>query len=313
MWWLGSGHESAIELSWSAVVPKMDSIGQVVGIVAIFSFLSGLEVNAVHFKHVRNPQRSIPLGLLVSGLLILCISVLGALSVAVLVPIEEIDLASGTLQVFSNVFNPLGVGWLVRVLAILALAGMVGHIMVWVIGPTESLRVAADDGLIPPLFQRTTPGGAPKNVMLLQAVIVSLLCMLMLFFDLNRIFYFLTIASAQIYLVMYVLMFLSVIVLRITRPDVPRAFVIPGGRFGLWLVAGGGGIAAVLGILVMFYPPSTKDMAMNWTWFTLPLLATFVFLVTTPLVLYKFRNPNWRDRPGLPKPGATKSGWKRAD
>jgi amino acid transporter len=313
IWWVGSGRESAIELSWAAMVPKVDSIGQIVGIAAIFSFLSGLEVNAVHFKHVRNPQRAIPRGLLVSGLLVLGISVLGALSVAVLVPIHEIDLAAGTLQVFSKVFDPLGVEWLVRVLAILALAGMVGHIMVWVIGPTESLRVAADDGLIPPVFQKTTPGGAPKNVMLLQAVVVSLLCLLMLFFDLNQIFYFLTIASAQVYLVMYLLMFISVIVLRIVQPDVERAFVIPGGRVGLWVVAGGGGLVAAAGILIMFWPPSTEDMAMDWMWFTLPLLATFIVLVAAPLVLYQFRNPDWRGRPGLPSADETSTGWKRVD
>jgi amino acid transporter len=313
MWWVGSGRESAIELSWPALIPKIDSIGEVVAIAAIFSFLSGLEVNAVHFRHVRDPQKSIPRGLLVSGLLVLGISVLGALSVAVLVPLEQIDLAGGTLQVFSKVFNSLGIGWLVKILAILALAGMVGHIMVWVIGPTESLRVAANDGLIPPIFQKTTPGGAPKNVMLLQAVVVSLLCLLMLFFDLNRIFYFLTIASAQVYLVMYLLMFISVIVLRVVQPDVPRAFVIPGGKAGLWLVAGGGGLAAAAGIIIMFWPPSTKNIAMDWVWFTIPLMVTFVVLVSAPLVLYHFRNPDWRGRPGMPGTDETSAGWKRAD
>ena len=313
IWWIGTGGESAIPLTWSAMVPRIDSIGEVVGIAAIFSFLSGLEVNAVHFRHVTNPQKSIPRSLLVSGLLVLTISVLGALSVAVLIPVSEIDLASGTLQVFEHVLNPLGVGWIVRVLAILALAGMVGHIMVWVIGPTESLRVAADDGLIPPAFQRTTVGGAPRNVMLLQAVVVSVLCLLMLFFDVNRVFYFLTIASAQIYLVMYFLMFVSVIVLRVAQPDVPRAFMIPGGLPGLFLVAGGGGLAAIAGIVIMFWPPSTEDMAMSGMWFTLPLLATFFVLVAIPLVLYSFRNPEWKGRPGMPGTDETASSWKRAD
>ncbi len=313
IWWLGSGKESAIPLRWGDLVPRIDSIGQVVGVVAIFSFLSGLEVNSVHFRHVRNPQRSIPLSLLFSGLLVLVISVLGALSVAVLVPVGEIDLAAGTLQVFSRVLGPIGWGWLVSVLAILALAGMVGHIMVWVIGPTESLRVAAEDGLIPPVFQRTTAGGAPRNVMMLQAVIVSLLCLSMLFFDLNRIFYFLTIASAQIYLVMYVLMFVSVIVLRIKQPNVPRAFVIPGGIPGLLLVAGGGTLAAAGGIVVMFWPPATADMAMPGSAFPLVLGAAFLVILSTPIVLFQFRNPAWKGRPGLPPTDATRAGWKRGD
>ena len=312
-WWLGSGRPSAIPLRWGDMIPRLDSIGEIVGVVAIFSFLSGLEVNSVHFRHVKNPQRAIPRSLFFSGLLVLAISVLGALSVAVLVPVDEIDLAAGTLQVFSKVLEPIGWGWMVAVLAGLALAGMIGHIMVWVIGPTESLRVAAEDGLIPPAFQKTTAGGAPRNVMILQAIVVSLLCMLMLFFDLNRIFYFLTIASAQVYLVMYVLMFISVIVLRIKQPSVPRAFVIPGGMPGLILVAGGGGVTALGGILIMFWPPLTSDISMEGSTFTLALLGTFAVIITTPLVLYLFRNPDWKDRPGLPSSDATRGGWKRGD
>jgi amino acid transporter len=313
IWWIGSGHESAIPLSLGAIVPKIDSIGEIVGILAIFSFLSGLEVNAVHFRHVDNPQRSIPRSLLISGLLVLGMSVLGALSVAVLVPAEEIDLAAGTLQVFDHVLSPLGMGWLVPVLALLAFAGMVGHIMVWVIGPTESIRVAADDGLVPPFFQRTTASGAPLNVMLVQAVMVSLMCVTMLFVDLNHVFYTLTIASAQIYLVMYVLMFISVIVLRYTKPDVVRSFVIPGGRPGLWLVAGGGGFAALAGIVLMFWPPSTKSMAMAGSTFTIVLMAAFIVLVGLPLVLFQFRNPKWGADARMPGSEETKSAWKRAD
>ena len=312
-WWLLDGRDSAIPLQWADVVPRIDSIGQVVGIAAIFSFLSGLEVNAVHFRHVDNPQRSIPMSLLISGILVLAMSILGALSVAILVPIAEIDLAAGTLQVFQAVFTPLGVAWLVPVLAIFALAGMIGHIMVWVIGPTESLRVAAEDGLIPPAFQRTTEGGAPRNVMILQAVIVSVFCLLMFFVDLNRVFYFLTIASAQIYLVMYLLMFLSVIVLRIRQPDVPRAFRIPGGLVGLLIVAGGGALTAVAGIVIMFWPPETQAMKMSGAVFTPALFGVFVTILVVPLVLYRFRNPAWRDRPGLPGVLETRTSWRRGD
>ena len=82
--------------------------------------------------------------------------------------------------------------------------------------------------------------GAPKNVMLLQAAIVSIICMLGMLINLNDVFYVLTVISAQIYLVMYALMFVSVIVLRFTKPDIDRPFRIPGGTPGLWIVAGTG-------------------------------------------------------------------------
>ena len=293
-WWLLSGHASAIPLEASALVPQIGSIGQFVGILAIFSFLSGLEVNAVHFNRVKNPQRSIPIALLISGVLVLVLSVLGALSVAIMVPVHDIDFAAGTLQVFNHVLGPMGVGWIVRIIAVLALIGMIGHIMIWVIGPTESIRVAARDGLVPPALQRVTAGGAPRNVMLLQACVVSLICLLMLTLDMNSVFYVLTIVSAQIYLVMYTLMFISAIALRIRRPDVERVFKVPGGRWGIWVVAGGGALTCVSGIVLMLVPPEMESVHFSSRWFTPIVGGVLVVMLAVPLVVYRWRNPTWK-------------------
>ena len=286
-WWLLDGRPSAISLDIKEIIPDISSVGQVVGVLAIFSFLSGLEVNSVHFRNAKNPQRDIPRSLLISGVLVLAVSILGALSVAVLVPVDSINLAAGTLQVFDKVLNVLGVGWLLPIVAGCALLGMVGHIMIWVIGPTESLRVAANDGLIPKTFQKMTKGGAPRNVMLLQAVIVSVICLLGMLIDLNSVFYVLTMVSAQIYLVMYALMFISVIVLRFTKPDIERSFQIPGGKPGLWIVAGTGLLASVLGICFMFVPPEMSNVTINATWFTPIILLAFTSIIVTPFILYK--------------------------
>jgi len=222
-----------------------------------------------------------------SGVLVLLISILGALSVAVLVPVDSINLAAGTLQVFEKVFTELGVNWLLPVIACCALLGMVGHIMIWVIGPTESLRVAANDGLIPKTFQKMTKGGAPRNVMLLQALSVSLICMLGMLVDLNTIFYVLTIVSAQIYLVMYALMFIAVIALRFSKPDIDRSFKIPGGTAGLWIIAGTGLLASVLGICFMFVPPEMSDVSINTSWFSPIMLLAFLVVIGLPFLLYK--------------------------
>jgi amino acid transporter len=308
-WWLLSGRTSAIELGFDALVPQVHSVGQFVGILAVFSFLSGLEANAVHFKRVHNPQKSIPRALLLSSVLVLLISVLGALSVAVMVPVAEIDLAAGTLQVFSKVLDPIGWGVIVPVIAVLALLGMIGHIMVWIIGPTESIRVAAGDGLIPPFMQRLTKQGAPRNVMLVQGVVVSAVCMLMLLDNLNAIFYILTIVSAQIYLVMYVLMFISAIVLRKTHPHVERAFRIPGGKVGIWIIAGGAALCCLAGIGFMFIPPDSEAMQLNTTWFTPLIGAAFVLVLGVPLMLYRFRKPQWSDQATPHEDGV----WERGD
>ncbi|MBG80188.1 MAG: hypothetical protein CMJ39_05695 [Phycisphaerae bacterium] len=324
VWWVGSGNESYVPLTWDALfdfTPNRSgdstshetTIGSLVAAVAVFSFLSGLEVNAVHFLRVRNIQRAIPLSLLISGILVLVMSILGALSVAVLVPLDEIDLTAGTLQVFQKVFEPLGIEWMLPIIAFLALFGMIGHIMVWVIGPTESLRVAADDGVIPPIFQRTTAGGAPRNVMLVQAVVVSLICLLNLFLDMNRVFYVLTIISAQIYLVMYGLMFISLIKLRISHPDVERPFRVPGGMPGVFLVGGVGFLGCLGGIVFGFFPPEQADITMPAN-ILVPLVAIgFSVTVILPFIFFQCRNPAWAKNADLPRAEEARTRWIRGD
>ena len=39
---------------------------------------------------------------------------------------------------------------------------------------------------------------------------------------------------------MYIMIFASAIKLRYTQPDTPRAYKIPGGNYGMWIVAGMG-------------------------------------------------------------------------
>ncbi|MDG2423131.1 MAG: APC family permease [Phycisphaerales bacterium] len=347
VWWVASGRESYVPLTFDALFdftpgtnapvdqvastgighhaqghPHVEglhaesapfTIGSLVAAVAVFSFLSGLEVNAVHFRRVRNLQRAVPISLLISGVLILLVSVLGALSVAVLVPLEEMKLTAGTLQVFQKVFGTLGIEWLLPVMAFLALFGMIGHIMVWVIGPTESLRVAASDGVIPPIFQKTTRGGAPRNVMLVQALVVSLICLMNLFLDLNRVFYVLTIISAQIYLVMYALMFISLIRLRLTQPKVNRPFRIPGGIMGVFVVGGIGLLGCLGGIVFGFFPPSQSDIKMPAE-FLIPVVSIgFLVTMILPFIFFKCRNPEWAKNSDLPRAEEARKRWIRGD
>jgi len=88
-------------------------------------------------------------------------------------------------------------------------------------------------------------------------------------------------------LVMYALMFVSVIVLRFTKPDIDRPFRIPGGTPGLWIVAGTGLIASVLGICFMFVPPELEYLTINASLFTPIILISFAAIIGIPFVLYK--------------------------
>ena len=51
-------------------------------------------------------------------------------------------------------------------------------------------------------------------------------------------------------------MYASVIKLRYSQPNLTRPFTLPGGKAGLWLIAGIGFIAMLFSFIVAFFPPS---------------------------------------------------------
>ena len=294
-WWLFDGQPSQIPLEPEGLVPDVSSLGKIAIAMTLFSFLSGLEVNGVHFRRVKHPNRSIPLSLLISVILVLAVSILGALAVAILVPQQGESMGAGPLEVFRVFLGHYGLtGWL-PVLAFCVLMGMVGHMVVWIIGPVETLRYAAKDGVIPPAFQKVNAAMVPRNLLLTQAAIVTVICTLYIFIDMNNVFYIATVVSAQMYLVMYILMFISAIVLRYKRPDTHRPFRIPGGNFGVWLVAGTGALVGLIGIVFLFVPPDSQNLPMSTTLFIGLVVSSFVVACVIPHVVYAVRKPEWRN------------------
>ena len=76
----------------------------------------------------------------------------------------------------------------------------------------------------------------------------------------NGSYWFLTALAAQLYMLMYLLMFITGIALRIKAPSQPRAFRIPGGITGMLLVAGLGIFGVLMTLGVSFIPPTGIDI-----------------------------------------------------
>ncbi|MBC24567.1 MAG: hypothetical protein CMJ32_11735 [Phycisphaerae bacterium] len=297
VWWLMDGQEPMTSMEPRALLPRIDSIGALVLAMLAFSFLSGLEANSVHFRRVRNPSRAIPMALFIAVIIVLLMSTAGSISISIFVKPSELEMAAGPLQVFRIFTDHYGMHWLLPALAIAVFLGMFGHMVVWIIGPTESLRVASDDGLVPPLFRRVNKRGVPSALLIMQAILVTVLCLPFAFLDMNMAFVIITAVSAQIYLVMYALMFITAIVLRYKYPDAKRPYRIPCGKAGIWLVAGIGFIITTGGIFLLCIPPDSEALsipAATYMWLVIP--ATLVMLLV-PILIYKFKPDSWTPIP----------------
>jgi amino acid transporter len=261
--------------------------------------LAGMEMSAVHVLEVRNPSRDYPLAIFLAAAIVIAISVLGSLAIAVVIPASELSLAAGVLQAFAQFFSVFELSWATPIIAILLVYGAVTQAVTWMIGPSKGLLEAAEEGYLPPAWQKRNAYRVPSGILLIQAGVASLLACAVLFMpDVSSAFWLMSALAAQLYLIMYMLMFAAAIRLRFSQPEVPRAYRVPGGAAGMCVVAGTGWLASLFVILAGFLPPDSVRAAGSGA-----VLGYVAFLVVgcgafaaLPLVFFQLSKsrPQWR-------------------
>ena len=130
-------------------------------------------------------------------------------------------------------------------------------------------------------------------MLLFQAIAVTCITALFLFMPSVASSYWLIMCIVTIvYLVMYVLLFISGIILRYKYPNADRPYKVPGGNFGMWLLAGMGLGSTIFGIVISFFPPSQLTVGSIFRYELILLTGVFGFLILGMLI-YKLRKPHW--------------------
>jgi putative glutamate/gamma-aminobutyrate antiporter len=291
--WIWRGNPSQIAFSWKGMLPDLTSLNQLVLLSGVLLGLAGMEMSAVHARDVRDPRRDYPKGILLSAALILVFSTLGALAIGAIVPASQIQLASGGMEAFRYLFQELGISWAVHIVAAVTTIGALGMMSTWIVGPSRGLYATAMHGDLPPVFHKANRHGMPVSILIAQAVIVSILSLVFLLMPTVNSSYWILVALASIlYQVMYVLMFISAIVLRYKQPEVHRVFRIPFGNAGLWVVSILGIIGSLFGFVFGFFPPGQFDTG-KLLFFESFLIGGTLLFVIAPLLIYAARKPAW--------------------
>ena len=254
--WITQGNPLQIQFDIPSIVPHLSDRSMWVSLTAIIMSFCGIEIATVHANDVNNPQYAFPKALIYSVCIILSTLILGSLAIAIVLPGKDINLVAGIMQAFEAFFTSYHLSWMMPVVAVMLVLGGLGGVSNWIIAPTKGLLVAAEDGNLPEVFQRTNAKGAPVVMLLTQAIIVTVLSALFLFMpSVNGSYWLLTALAAQLYMLMYFIMFIAAIKLRLSQPHHHRPFRIPGGIWGMLLVAGIGIIGVTATLAVSFIPP----------------------------------------------------------
>lgn len=293
--WIILGRPIQITFNLHALVPEMSHISDFVFLVGVLLALCGMEMSAVHANEVENPRRDYPRAIFLSAVIILTLCILGSLAIAVVIPRAKISLVAGIMQAFSTFFEAGHVTWLTPIVAIMIAIGAVAMVSTWIVGPSKGLLQTARDGDIPPFFQRVNKNNMPITIMMVQGLFVTVLAFAFLLMPtVSSSYWILTVLTAQLYLLMYLLMFITGIRLRYTQKHIKRAYNVPGGKyFGMWIVASCGALAALSGFILGFFPPSQLPTGNIWFYEGFLGLGTFLMLLL-PLLIYSQQRKGWQ-------------------
>lgn len=287
--WIMSGHVSQIHFDKASLVPHLNNLDNLGYLVAVLFGLVGLEMSAVHAGDVKNPQKDYPRALLFSSFIILATLIGGSLAIAVVIPPNQISLVSSLIGAYAIFFKAHHWMWAVPLMVAMIFLSGLANMSAWVIGPTRGLWVAAEEGSIPKFFAKLNGKGMPVRILLLQAIIVTLLSAVFLLMpSVNSSYWILTALTSQLALLFYILLFAAAIRLRYKSPEVKRAYRIPGGNIGIWIMAGVG-IVTSLGVIGLgFLPPTNLEIASK-TMYELMLVGGILLFSLPPFFVHRRR------------------------
>lgn len=271
-------------LDFKTLFPS-ENLNTLVIFTSILLGLCGMEIPAYHVQNVEHPKRDFPKAMFIATVIILAISILGSLAIAAVVPKEKMSLISGPMQAFYIFFASFDLNFAVPILALLTLLGSLAILNTWIIGPSKGLLSSTEQGFMPKRFEHVNHAGAPTTLLYLQAICGSLLISL---FALNpsikAAYWIINTLAAQVYLLMYFILFLALIKLRYSHADVPRPYKIPGGMVGIWIVGGIGAVTCLIALLIGFLRPTDIEVHHTAYEYASMLFVGMIISVAPPII-----------------------------
>ena len=274
--------------------PDLSNFSNLVLASSIFLFYAGMEMMGIHVMEVDNPKRNYPRAIIIGSLVTVAIFILGTFALGIVVPAKDISLTQTLLIGFDNYFKFLHMSWLGSVVAIALVFGVLAGVLTWVSGPSKGIFTVGRAGYLPPFFQKTNSRGVQRNILLVQGVIVTILGMLFVVMPSVQSFYqILSQLTVLLYLIMYMLMFSSAIVLRYKRPQLERPFRLGRGNALMWILGGLGFAGSLLAFVLSFIPPSQIAVGSKSVWFSVLIVGSLI-VVVIPFIIYALRKPSWK-------------------
>jgi basic amino acid/polyamine antiporter, APA family len=207
------------------LLPSILGIDTIYGVTGIFTAAAlvffayiGFDIVATTSEEARNPQRDMPIGILASLAICTVLYILASIVFTGLRPYQELATAAPAATALEA--TPFPAAQLVVSLAILI--GLTVVVMILILGQSRVAFAMSRDNLLPLWFSRVhSRFRTPYRITIITGVVAALLAFWLPLVTLGELVNIGTLAA-------FVLVSIGIIVLRRTRPDLPRAFKVPG-------------------------------------------------------------------------------------
>jgi glutamate:GABA antiporter len=290
--YLLGGNHSAAPMTAGHLLPTWTGLASIVLVVNTFFTYAGVEVNAVHVNELRNPARDYPKSIFVAMALVLAVFILPTLAISWVIPAQKISFTAGVMQAFTTLLTHFGLAFAVPLIAIALAVGALAGMLDWLDGPSEGLlRIGREQGFLPPYFQRVNGKGIEVRILMAQGVVITAIALLYAFIPgVSRAYWIFAAMATQVYLIMYVLMFIAAIKLRRSQPDHARGYRAP----ALSLLCLVGALSSVAAFVIGFVAPSQFGHSNPLVYAVLILAGILAVGILPPLLLDRFRKPEWK-------------------
>ncbi|PSW62577.1 amino acid permease [Photobacterium kishitanii] len=292
-YWIQYGNVNLGPLNFNSAIPDITNFSKWSFFAGICFIFAGLEIASVHANDIDNPKRNYPIAVFISIGAMVIFNLIAGLTEANAIPVHDIQLAN-ILQPFQIYFTDLNIPWLTSILGLMICVGMIAQMSAWILGPSKSMVKVAEEGYLPAILQKRNKDDIPISFVLLQAAAVSLISLLFVFIPgINTVYFMVLILTTILYSIVYLFIISAEVKLHYAATDVPRAFKIPGGSAGMWLIC----ILAYLGvgitIIISFIPSIDIPNDKKLTYILFESIGTVIFFVI-PLVIFKFKKESWK-------------------
>jgi APA family basic amino acid/polyamine antiporter len=215
-------NQSVLSLLTGAHSSHYGWYGVLAGASIVFFAFIGFDIVATMAEETREPQRDLPRGILASLAIVTVLYVAVSVVLSGMVSYTQLKTVPGHPPAnLATAFTANGVHWASEVIAVGGLAGLTTVVMVLMLGQCRVLFAMARDGLLPRSLARTGARGTPVRITVVVGVAVAATASV---FPINKLEEMVNVGT----LFAFVLVSAGVIMLRRTRPDLPRGFRTPG-------------------------------------------------------------------------------------